>query len=94
MAFLDGKEFERRFGEYGGVAVDLRPDLTLEVALLAQVDIRKELHKLAAKTGTKLDDMFLNTLDALLPKVPVAVAAAEPEVIPVAEAAIEEVEKA
>jgi hypothetical protein len=86
MKFLEGKEFEHKFGEYGGVSVDIDQDLMLQVAVVTQVDIRKELHKLAAKTNTKLDDTFLDTLDRLLPP--------RKQVVAVAEAAIEESPKA
>lgn len=66
---LEGKELDLAIGKYGHASVDINDKLEVEVAIALKVDIRAELHILAAKTGTTLDDAFLSVLDKLLPPV-------------------------
>lgn len=64
---LEDKEFEKNLGEYGSVSVDVTPQLEVEIALTAKIDLVAEIEKLAAKTKTQLDDKFIATLKSLLP---------------------------
>lgn len=65
---LEGKEVEAKLGEFGTAFVDVNDKGVVEIGLSAKIDLLAELHKLAAKTATTLDDSFLNTLDKLLGK--------------------------
>jgi hypothetical protein len=53
---LEGKEVDVKLGSIGSLSVDLTPDLHLEVAVAAKVDLYAEIVKVAAKTKTPIDD--------------------------------------
>lgn len=63
---LEGKEFEKQIGDYGQVSVDVDAKGIVEVAVGLKIDLIAELKKLAAKTGTTLDDQFLAVVEKLL----------------------------
>lgn len=67
---LEGRELEKKLGEYGEAYVDVKPDLKVEVALKAEIDLIAEVKKLAAKTDTPLDDHAIAWLEALIVKKP------------------------
>lgn len=63
---LQGKELEVKLGEYGSASVDVTPELKLKISIGAEVDIVAELHKLAAKTSTPVDDTVVAFLEKLV----------------------------
>jgi len=63
---LEGKEFDKSFGEYGKVTVDVNQELKLEIAVGVQVDLLGEIKKLAAKTETPIDDQVVAWIEKLL----------------------------
>ena len=63
---LEGKEFDKKIGEYGSVSVDVTPDLKLKVAAEIEVDLIAEAKKLAAKTATPLDDQAIAWLEKIV----------------------------
>jgi hypothetical protein len=69
---LEGKEFEKTFGDYGSVSVDVTPDLHVEIALTVKVDLIAEAKKLAAKTATPVDDAAIAWLEKIMRATPVA----------------------
>ena len=69
---LEGKEFETKIGEYGSATVDVTGDLKLKATVVLEVDLIAELKKLAAKTGTPLDDQAIAWVESMLrPPLPV-----------------------
>lgn len=65
---LEGKEVDVSLGGYGNVFVDVSEKGIVELGLTAKIDLLAELQKLATKTNTPLDDMFLSTVAKLLGK--------------------------
>lgn len=63
---LENVEFSKDLGGYGTASVDVTPDLKLEVAVSAEVDLVAELKKLAAKTNTPIDDTAIEWIEKLL----------------------------
>lgn len=47
---------EAALGEYGAASIVLQSDAKVKVSVQAEVDLLKELEKLAAQSETKLDD--------------------------------------
>lgn len=65
---LEGKELDVKIGEYGAASVDVTGELNLEVAVSLKVDLIAEIEKLAAKTGTPLDDAAIAWVKSLVRK--------------------------
>ena len=63
---LEGKEVEKKLGEYGSVSVDVTPDLKVKVSVEAHVDLIAEAKKLAAKTQTPIDDQAIAWLEKIV----------------------------
>jgi hypothetical protein len=63
---FEGKELEKSFGDVATVSVDVTPDLHLEVSATVRVDLIGEAKKLAAKTGTPIDDVAIAWLEKLV----------------------------
>lgn len=63
---LEGKELEVKIGDYGSASVDLSDKGMLEASVSLKIDLIAELKKLAAKTGTQLDDQFLAYVEKLM----------------------------
>lgn len=63
---LDGNELEGSIGNIGNYKVDVQPDGHIEVSVGIKVDILNEIEKLAAKTGTKIDDSVVEFLKKLM----------------------------
>ena len=51
---LEGKELDKKLGEYGSVFVDVNDKLVVEVGVAAKVDLYGELKKVADKSGNKI----------------------------------------
>ncbi len=66
VKMLEGKEVEGKIGEFGGYSVDVDDKGMIEVAVGVKLDILAELEKIAAKTGTKIDDAVVDALKKLL----------------------------
>lgn len=69
VKMLEGKELEGKIGEFGGYSVDVDDKGMIEVAVGVKLDILHELEKIAAKTGTKIDDAVVDALKKLLGRV-------------------------
>lgn len=65
---LDGKEVEGKIGNVGAYSVDINDKGEVEVAVSAKIDLLAEIEKLAAKSGTKIDDAVVGFLKKLLGK--------------------------
>lgn len=63
---LEGKEFEKKIGEYGSASVDVTSDLKIKVAVAVEVDLIAEAKKLAAKTNTPIDDQAIAWLEVIV----------------------------
>lgn len=63
---LEGKEIDVALGSIGHASVDIDGKGVLEVAVSAKIDLFAEIEKLAAKSGTKLDDAVVSALKGLL----------------------------
>lgn len=63
---LEGKEFEQKIGDYGTASVDVTPELKVKVELAVEVDLIAEAKKLAAKTGTPVDDKAIEWLEKIV----------------------------
>lgn len=63
---LEGKELEKKLGEYGTVSVDVTPELKVKVAIEAQVDLIAEAKKLALKTKTPVDEKAIEWLEKIV----------------------------
>lgn len=63
---LEGKELEGKVGEFGGYSADLNDKGELEISLSVKVDLVAEAEKLAAKTGTPIDDQAIAWLKKLM----------------------------
>ena len=74
---FEGKEVDKKLGEYGSVSVDITPEMKLRVELVAEVDLIAEAKKLAAKSDTPIDDAAI----AWLEKISRPVAVVEEEVV-------------
>lgn len=62
---FEGKEIDKKLGEYGNLSVDLTPQLKLKVAVGLEVDLVDELKKLAEKTKTPIDNHVAEWLEKL-----------------------------
>lgn len=65
---LEGKEVEKKLGEYGSVSLDVTPDLKVLASIEVHIDLIKEIEKLAAKTATPLDDQAMAWIKLLVSK--------------------------
>lgn len=65
---LEGKEVDVALGSIGHASLDINDKLEVEVAVSAKIDLLAELHKLAEKSGTKLDDVVVQAIEKLLGK--------------------------
>ena len=65
---LEGKEVEVPIGNFGSASLDINDKLEVEVSVSAKIDLLAELHKLAEKTGTKLDDAVVDAISKLVGK--------------------------
>lgn len=63
---LEGKEVDVKIGEYGSASVDINGQGKVVLAVQIEVDLVKEAKKLAAKTGTPLDDKAIAWLELLM----------------------------
>lgn len=63
---FEGKELEGKIGDVGGYSVDLTEKGELEVSVMVKVDLVAEAKKLAAKTGTPIDDQAIAWLEKLM----------------------------
>lgn len=66
IKMLEGKELEGKIGNLGAYSVDVSQEGFVEVSVGVKVDILAELEKLAAKSGTKIDDSIVEFLKKLL----------------------------
>lgn len=66
VKMLEGKELEGNIGSLGHYSVDVDDKGIIEVAVGVKVDIIAELEKIAAKSGTKIDDAVVDALKKLL----------------------------
>lgn len=62
---LEGKELEKKIGEWGSVSVDVTPKLEVIVEMGVKIDLIAEAKKLAAKTNTPIDDQAIAWLEKL-----------------------------
>lgn len=67
---LEGKEVDVALGSVGRASVDINDKGEVEISVSAKIDLLGELHKLAAKSGTKLDDVVVAAIEKLLGRVP------------------------
>jgi hypothetical protein len=65
---LEGKELDKKLGEYGSAFVDINDQLMLEIGVSAKVDILAEAEKLALKSGNSLAVKAVEILNGLLKK--------------------------
>lgn len=63
---LEGKEIDKKIGDYGTASVDVTPDLKVKVEVGIEVDLIAELKKLAAKTNTPLDDQAIAWVESMV----------------------------
>ncbi len=63
---LEGKEVEKKIGEFGSASLDVTPELKLKLEVSVEVDLVAEAKKLAAKTGTPIDDAAVAWLEKLV----------------------------
>lgn len=63
---LEGKELDGKIGEYGAYSIDLNDKGELELAIGLKIDLVAEAKKLAAKTGTPIDDQAIAWLEKLM----------------------------
>lgn len=63
---LEGKELEKKLGDYGSVSVDVTPDLKVKIELEAHIDLVAEVKKLAAKTATPVDDAAIAWIEKIV----------------------------
>lgn len=63
---LEGKEVDVKIGEYGNASVDFNDKGEVEIAVSIKVDLVEEAKKLAAKTGTPVDDKAIEWLAQLM----------------------------
>lgn len=71
---FEGKELDKKLGEYGAVFVDLNSEAVLEVGVSAKIDLFAELRKLAKRTDNSLDDKAIDFIEHLYKKKPEATA--------------------
>ena len=60
------KKKEAQLGEYGVASVALDSEAKVKIEVKAEVDLIKELEKLAAQTGTKVDDQVVAYIKGLI----------------------------
>ena len=63
---FDGKEVEGKIGEVGEYFVDVDSHGVVQIGMTIKVDLIAEAKKLAAKTGTPLDDQALAWLALIM----------------------------
>ena len=66
MSLLEGKEVEKKLGDYGTATVDVTPDLKIVAEVKVQIDLVAELEKLAAKTATPVDDAAIKWVKSVV----------------------------
>lgn len=65
---LEGKELDKKLGEYGNVFVDVNDELVLEVGLSGKIDLLAEIKKVAEKSGNQMAIKAVEILAGLLKK--------------------------
>lgn len=63
---LEGKEIDKKIGDYGTASVDVTPDLKVKVEVGIEVDLIAELKKLADKTKTPLDNQAIAWVESMV----------------------------
>lgn len=62
---FEGEELKGSIGKVGSYSVDVTPELKVKVAVAVEVDLIAEAKKLAAKTGTPIDDGAIAWLEKI-----------------------------
>jgi len=57
---------EAELGEYGKASVSLTSEAKVKLSVEAEIDLIKELEKLAAQTNTKVDDQVVAYIKGLV----------------------------
>lgn len=65
---FEGKELDKKIGEFGGAFIDLKEDLTLEVGISLKVDLLAEGKKLAEKSGKPWIVSAVSFIEGILKK--------------------------
>lgn len=63
---LEGKELEKKIGEYGAASIDVTPELKVKVEVAIEVDLIAEAKKLAEKTETPIDNTAIEWLEKIV----------------------------
>ena len=63
---LEGKELEKKIGEYGVASIDVTPELKVKVEVAIEVDLIAEAKKLAEKTETPIDNTAIEWLEKIV----------------------------
>lgn len=63
---LEGKELDKKIGEYGHVSVDVTSELKVKISAEVEIDLVAEAKKLAAKTKTPVDDVAIAWLEKIV----------------------------
>lgn len=63
---LEGKEVEKKIGEYGTASVDVTSEGKVKIEVSIEVDLVAEAEKLAKKTKTEIDDKAIAWLKLLM----------------------------
>lgn len=63
---LEGKELEKKIGEYGAASIDVTPELKVKVEVAIEVDLIAEAKKLAEKTSTPIDNTAIEWLEKIV----------------------------
>jgi len=63
---LEGKELEKKIGEYGTVSLDVTSELKVRLEVGLEVDLVAEIKKLAAKTSTPIDDAAVAWIEKIV----------------------------
>jgi hypothetical protein len=63
---IEGKELEGKIGDVGEYFVDVDDHGVVQIGMTIKVDLIAEAKKLAAKTGTPLDDQALAWLALIM----------------------------
>jgi len=63
---FEGKELEKKLGDYGVASVDIDGQLKVKVELAVEIDLIAEVEKLAAKSSTPIDDQAIAWIKKLV----------------------------
>ena len=63
---LEGKELEKKIGEYEVASIDVTPELKVKVEVAIEVDLIAEAKKLAEKTETPIDNTAIEWLEKIV----------------------------